>query len=145
MVGGSELAFRLLCRRHGADLCYTPMLYSGRFAADAAYRAAELQTCAADAPLVAHFCGNDPATLLAAAKLAEPHCVAVDLNLGCPQRVAHTGHFGSYLMGLEERPLVLSIVRTLATSLRVPLFCKIRLQDELQDTLTYCRQLKEAP
>jgi len=80
-VGGSELAFRLLCRRHGADLCYTPMMYSGRFAADAAYRAAELQTCAADAPLVAHFCGNHPATLLAAAKLAEPHCVAVDLNL----------------------------------------------------------------
>ena len=48
-------------------------------------------------------------------------------------------------MGLEERPLLLSIVRTLATSLRVPLFCKIRLQDELQDTLTYCRQLREAP
>ena len=39
---------------------------------------------------------------------------------------------------------VLFIVRTLATSLRVPVFCKIRLQDELHDTLTYCRQLKEA-
>ena len=31
---------------------------------------------------------NDPATLLAAAKLAEPHCVAIDLNLGCPQRAS---------------------------------------------------------
>ena len=53
MVGGSELAFRLLCRRHGCDLCYTPMMYSAKFATDAAYRAAELQTCAEDAPLPA--------------------------------------------------------------------------------------------
>ena len=42
-------------------------------------------------------------------------------------------------MGVEDRPLVLSIVRTLAASLRVPVFCKVRLQDELQDTLVYCR------
>lgn len=31
------------------------------------------------------FCGNDPQTVLAAAKYVEGHCDAVDLNLGCPQ------------------------------------------------------------
>ena len=31
------------------------------------------------------------------------------------------------------------VPRRLATSLRVPVFCKIRLQDELADTLVYCR------
>ena len=107
MVGGSELAFRLLCRRHGADLAYTPMMYSGRFATDAAYREAELQTCAADAPLVAHFCGNEPETLLAAARLAAPHCCAIDLNLGCPQRIAHSGTRRS-----RELPPLISDQRT---------------------------------
>jgi tRNA-dihydrouridine synthase 4 len=38
MVGGSELAFRLLCRRYGADLAYTPMMNSERFAVDEEYR-----------------------------------------------------------------------------------------------------------
>ena len=130
--------------KHGAELCYTPMIYSERFVGDAAYRAAELRTCAEDAPLVAHFCGNDASTLLAAAKLAEPHVVAVDLNLGCPQRVAHSGHFGSYLLGESDRPLLLGLVRTLAKNLRVPVFCKIRLLDTPDATLALCRQLVDA-
>ena len=84
MVGGSELAFRVLCRRYGVDLAYTPMMYSGKFVSDAAYRQREFHTCAGDRPLVAHFCGNQPETMLAAGKLVEAQCDAVDINLGCP-------------------------------------------------------------
>jgi len=31
------------------------------------------------------FCGNDPDTLLAAARYVEPYVDAIDINLGCPQ------------------------------------------------------------
>ena len=36
MVGGSELPFRMMTRRYGTQLCYTPMIYSGPFSKDQA-------------------------------------------------------------------------------------------------------------
>ena len=84
MVGGSELAFRLLCRRHGANVAYTPMLEASKFLEDAEFKTQFFQTHAEDKPLVAHFCGNDPAIVGAACKeAARLGADAVDLNLGC--------------------------------------------------------------
>jgi len=62
------------------------------------------------------FCGNDPQTLLSAARAVEDKCDAVDLNLGCPQGIARKGRYGAYL--LEEQDVVLEIVRTLSAGLK---------------------------
>lgn len=77
MVGGSELAFRLLCRKYGATLAYTPMMSSERFAVDAEYRKAEFQTTPEDRPLVAHFSANNPKMFLEAAKHVQDQCDAI--------------------------------------------------------------------
>jgi tRNA-dihydrouridine synthase 1 len=144
MVGASELAFRLLCRKYGVQLAYTPMINSELFATDAAYREQEFQTTPEDRPLVAHFSGNNPSALVAAARYIENKCDAIDLNLGCPQRVAYAGHFGSFLLDEQDRDLVLSIVRALSENINLPIFVKIRLLDSVPDTIRLCRQLVEA-
>ena len=145
MVGGSELAFRLLARRHGAQLCYTPMICSDDFSKPGA-GCSLLERHVDDCPLVAHFSGNDPQRLLHVASKAErcPGVVAVDLNLGCPQRSAQSGHFGAFLCDPCDRKLLLNIVSTLSRSLSVPFFCKIRLLNELDDTLEFAQQLQDA-
>eukprot|EP00977_Amphora_coffeiformis_P020528 scaffold8333_cov159-Amphora_coffeaeformis.AAC.1 len=122
MVGASELAFRLLCRQYGTELAYTPMMSAAKFARDEAYRAEEFQTCAADRPLVCHFCANTSEDFALAAQTAAPHCDAIDLNLGCPQRTAYMGHFGSYLLDDKDRDLVCSIVRAGVEAVNIPIF-----------------------
>lgn len=82
MVGASELPFRLLCRRYGAQCAYTPMMSATQFGLDDEYRKREFQTTPHDRPLVCHFAANDPADFARAAKMAEPYCDAIDLNLG---------------------------------------------------------------
>ncbi len=90
------------------------------------------------------MCGNDPATLLAAAhELSQlPGIAAIDLNLGCPQGIAKRGHYGAFL--LEETALLVRIVSTLARgphALSCPVTCKIRLLPSMEDTMALCRAL----
>lgn len=142
MVDASELAFRMLVRRYGAQLCYTPMLHAGQALKVRTYLRDNFTTCVGDRPLIAQFCGNDPETLLQAALLVQDRVDAVDLNLGCPQGIARKGHYGAFL--LEETDLLVRIVSTLAAGLRVPVTCKIRRLRDDERTLALVVALQEA-
>jgi tRNA-dihydrouridine synthase 1 len=104
----------------------------------------EFQSIPADRPLVVHFAANDPTTFATAAQLVEQYCDAIDLNLGCPQRTAYLGHFGSYLLTNTDRQLICNIIRAGSKAVSIPIFVKIRLLDTIDETITLCHQLRDA-
>jgi len=142
MVDQSELAFRMLTRRHGTQLCYTPVLHSRLTVEDKTYLKDNFSTCPEDRPLFVQFCGNDPDTLLKAAQMVEDQCDAVDINLGCPQGIARKGHYGSFLLGEPE--VIGRMVENLAKNLKVPVTCKIRILPKEEDTMHLVRTIVNA-
>ncbi|KAF0695436.1 Aste57867_13724 [Aphanomyces stellatus] len=142
MVDQSELAFRMLTRKYGADLCYTPMFHARMFQEDATYRATAWQVEPKDRPLFVQFCGNNPDVVLNAARYVEHDCDAVDLNLGCPQGIAKKGRYGAFLM--HEPEVVRTIVEKLSANLSCPVSCKIRLLPKYEDTLAFANMLIDA-
>lgn len=56
MVDNSELPFRLLCRKYGAEAAYTPMLHSRIFTENEKYRNMEFTTCQVSDNLKPFYC-----------------------------------------------------------------------------------------
>ena len=121
--------------RHGASCCWTEMYYSQQIVDDPDYLRASLHSCAEDRPLIVQICGNSPEVMAAAAVKIEEYCNtslhgldAIDINLGCPQKRAQDGHYGSYVLRTATRCNTLQ---------RTAMHC-----NALQRTATHCNALQ---
>ncbi|XP_046913683.2 dihydrouridine synthase 1 isoform X2 [Dermatophagoides farinae] len=143
MVDQSELPFRLMVRRYNVHCTYSPMLHSRLFLEQPKYQQEFLQTGPEfDHPFIIQFCANDPEIFLKAAKIAESHCDAIDLNLGCPQTIAKRGHYGAFLQ--DEWSLIYDIVNLAVRNLTKPVTCKIRVFDDVEKTIKYAKMIESA-
>jgi nifR3 family TIM-barrel protein len=83
-----------------------------------------LQSSSLDRPLGIQLFGGDPASLAEAARMIEPDCDLIDINMGCPVKKVVSGGAGSSLL---RTPLkVAEIIRSVRKATSLPLTIKIR-------------------
>jgi tRNA-dihydrouridine synthase len=160
MVDQSSLSWRLLVKKHGTDLAYSQMMHARNYVNDKKYRDecidwdnydhasgdASLSEHARqlDSNLIVQLAGDDPDILAKAAQYtieSSDNVAAIDLNLGCPQKIAKRGHYGAYL--LTDRQLIVSLLTALVKGSNKPITAKIRRLPTDADTLDLCRAIQE--
>jgi len=133
MVRYSKLPFRLLCRRWGCDVAFTPMIVAQDFVSSKFARRAEFSTNPNDRPLITQFAAKDPVVLGRAAEFVAKVCDGIDINCGCPQKWVIAESYGCAL--LKKPDLVRDMVRTAKQMSGLPVSIKIRVADDMSETI----------
>lgn len=131
MDGYTDAAFRAMCRREGAGLCFTEMVPAQALVRGSRGALVRLRLKQDDHPTVVQVVGSEPDQMAEAARMAEAAGAdAVDVNAGCPSRRVTNGGAGAAL--LSDLPRLGRILRAVRAAIWVPLTLKVRLGPDLK-------------
>ena len=122
----TDPAFRMLCKRYGADRVYTEFVNADALVRDIASTTRKLTIHDEERPVAIQIYGRDPESMADAARIVEQaHPDFIDINFGCPvKKVAGKGA-GAGL--LKDVPKMLDITRAVVNAVHTPVTCKTRL------------------
>lgn len=122
----TDEAFRMLCKRFGADMVYTEFVSSDALIRDVNSTLRKLNINEQERPVAIQIYGNEVAPMVEAAKRVEAaHPDILDINFGCPvKKVARKGCGAGML---RDIPKLLEITRAVVDSVKMPVTVKTRL------------------
>lgn len=122
----TDPAFRLMCKRFGADMVYTEFISSDALIRLVNKTTQKLSICDEERPVAIQIYGRETEAMVGAAQIAEAACPDIlDINFGCPvKKVAGKGA-GSGM--LQNVPKMLEITRAVVEAVKVPVTVKTRL------------------
>lgn len=122
----TDVAFRLLCKRFGADMVYTEFVSSDALIRGVAGTTRKLTMDEGERPAAIQIYGRDVESMVEAAKICqEAGPDVLDLNFGCPvKRVAGKGA-GSGMLRCPD--VMVEIVRAIVKAVNIPVTVKTRL------------------
>lgn len=144
MSNVTNLPFRLMCRNYGAALTYSEMISADAVIYENEKSISRGKTCDEERPLGIQIFGNSPETMTKAAlrieEIYQPEII--DINFGCPARLLTKEGCGSALLRTPE--LIYDIVKGLSDNLSTPVTAKIRIVEDVENTLEIARLIEEA-
>ena len=122
----TDLGFRLMCKRFGADLVYTEFVSSDALIRQVNKSMQKLAICDEERPVAIQIYGRDVDSMTEAARIVETvKPDIIDLNFGCPvKRVAGKGAGAGMLQNV---PLMRDIVSSVVNAVKTPVTVKTRL------------------
>ena len=140
----TDPAFRLMCKRFGADMVYTEFVSADALIRSVSKTEQKLNISNEERPVAIQIYGRDTATMVEAAKIVEQARPDIlDLNFGCPvKRVAGKGAGAGMLQNI---PLMLEITRAVVDAVKIPVTVKTRLgwDAEHKIIVTLAEQLQD--
>jgi tRNA-dihydrouridine synthase B len=125
MAGVTDLPFRQLCKRFGADIAAGEMLTSDVRLWHTEKSRRRLPHGDDPEPRVVQIAGGDAAMMAQAARMnADAGAQIIDINMGCPAKKVCNRAAGSAL--LRDEILVANILRAVVGAVDVPVTLKIR-------------------
>jgi nifR3 family TIM-barrel protein len=119
--GVSCVAFRLLCRKHGASLAYTPLVHPESIFNEQS----KLDVIDEERPVSIQLVGKDPNDMAKAAQIIEPKADIIDINLGCPDQQVLAKKAGAFLIKHPEQ--MEKMVSKVVGAVNCPVTAKIRI------------------
>ncbi len=122
----TDIAFRLMCKRFGADMVYTEFVSSDALIRSITKTQQKLIVSDEERPVAIQIYGRDVESMVEAARICEEaHPDILDINFGCPvKRVAGKGAGAGMLRNV---PLMLEITREVVKAVNIPVTVKTRL------------------
>ena len=140
----TDPAFRLLCKRFGADMVYTEFVSSDALIREVNRTMQKLTISDEERPVAIQIYGKDTDAMVGAAKMVEAAGPDVlDLNFGCPvKKVAGKGGGAGMLQNI---PKMLEITRAVVDAVKIPVTVKTRLgwNDESKIIVELAEQLQD--
>ncbi|CAH2002512.1 unnamed protein product [Acanthoscelides obtectus] len=156
MVRVGTLPTRLLALEYGADIVYTEELIDWKFLRsfrvvndalgtidyiDQSDGTIVFRTCEQEKDRVVVQLGtSDVKRALKVAKMIENDVAAIDINMGCPKEFSLKGGMGAALLTQPEKAK--SILSTLVQNVKIPITCKIRVFEDVEETVKLAKQLE---
>lgn len=122
----TDPAFRLMCKKFGADMVYTEFVSSDALIRSVNKTTQKLTICDEERPVAIQIYGKDTAAMVDAARIVEEARPDIlDINFGCPvKKVAGKGAGAGMLQNI---PKMLEITRAVVDALKIPVTVKTRL------------------